>query len=155
MQTFRSEVLPPSGVQYTACLKLLPSLVTRRRADADGATRTAVCNLVVAFSNLLRIFEIVEEPLSFQSYTAHGGGKGVWNRVRKDTDPVEGEVEMDVQGEGFVNMGAVKVALYSPCGRIRSVVVVSTKNVLTHPYFLVIVDGKNASYDNSSFLLRS
>ena len=31
--------------------------------------------------------------------------------VRKGTEAVEGEVEMDPLGEGFVNMGAVKVNL--------------------------------------------
>lgn len=29
--------------------------------------------------------------------------------MRRGTEAVEGEVEMDEQGEGFVNMGAVKV----------------------------------------------
>lgn len=28
---------------------------------------------------------------------------------RKDTEAVEGEVQMDGEGEGFVNMGTVKV----------------------------------------------
>lgn len=112
MQAFRSEILPPSGVQLAACLNFLPSLVTRRRPDADGTTRKAVCNIVVAFSHLLRIFEVVEEPISVQTYGSQGGGKSGWSRVRKDTEPVEGEVEMDTQGEGFVNMGAVKVVLY-------------------------------------------
>lgn len=31
--------------------------------------------------------------------------------MRRDTEAVEGEVEMDRQGEGFVNMGSVKVIL--------------------------------------------
>lgn len=116
MQALRSEILPPSGVQFAASLNLLPSSVSRRRQDADGSIRKTVCNIVVAYSHLLRIFEVVEEPVSVHAHANLGAAKDDWSRVRKDTEAVEGEVEMDTQGEGFVNMGAVKVdSITSSC----------------------------------------
>ena len=108
MQVFRSEVLHPSGIEYAASLKLLPSTVNRRQPqDAESISPRAVCNLVVARSNLLRIYEVVEEQASLQfSRSFEKNGR---RHARKDTEAVEGEVEMDGQGEGFVNMGSVKV----------------------------------------------
>ncbi|KAH8116054.1 cleavage factor protein [Phellopilus nigrolimitatus] len=107
MQALRYELLSPSGAEYAASLKLLPSTVNRRRSrDAGEDFPKAVCNVVVARSNWLRIYEIVEESAPVQL----GQGRGNWSRMRRDTEAVEGEVEMDTQGEGFVNMGAVKSA---------------------------------------------
>jgi cleavage and polyadenylation specificity factor subunit 1 len=108
MQALRSEILEPSGVEYSTSLKLAPTSIVHGTQTSPGASTSAlpryVCNLVVARSNRLRIFEIVEEnaPLREQSNT----GK---EKIRKDTEAVEGEAEMDTQGEGFVFMGAVKV----------------------------------------------
>ncbi|KAI5121116.1 hypothetical protein M0805_002789 [Coniferiporia weirii] len=111
MQALRSELLSPSGVEYVTSLKLLPSTVnTRRSRDVDGTSPRALCNVVVARSNYLRIYEVVEESAPMQLLKAQGKGKDGWSRVRKDTEAVEGEVEMDAQGEGFVNMGTVKSA---------------------------------------------
>ncbi|THH10614.1 hypothetical protein EW145_g1206 [Phellinidium pouzarii] len=111
MQALRSELLSPSGVEYAASLKLLPSTVNRRHSqDALGIFPKALCNVVTARSNLLRIYEVVEESAPAQLLKAQERGKGGWSRERRDTEAVEGEVEMDTQGEGFVNMGAVKSA---------------------------------------------
>ena len=108
MQVLRCETLPPSGIEHAVTLRLLPSTVNRKRTqDVDGTYPKVVCNMVAARSNFLRIYEIVEENVSIQ---AQGRSKQ-WSRFRKDTEAVEGEVEMDTQGEGFVNMGAVKVVL--------------------------------------------
>ena len=81
----------------------------RSSSVADSALGNAAGNLIVAHSNLLRIYEIHEEYAPFQASTS----KDKWSRQRKDTEAVEGEVEMDTQGEGFVNMGAVKVTSLS------------------------------------------
>ena len=102
MQALRSEILPPSGTQFVTSLKLIPYTVCRRRAQCvDLSEQSALCNLVVAQSNILRIYEIVEET----------GLVGQPSSSRKwaESDVVEGEVGMDAQGEGFVNMGTVKV----------------------------------------------
>ena len=64
MQALRSEILPPSGVQFATTLKLLPYTVCRTRSQyADPSEQTSVCNLVVARSNLLKIYEVIEEVL--------------------------------------------------------------------------------------------
>ena len=108
MQALRCEILEPSGVEYAASLKLAPSTIVRHSNEVDiSEIPRYIGNLVVARSNRLRIFEIVEEnaPIHEHSSTT----KDKWSRVRRDTEPVEGEVEMDTQGEGFVFMGAVKV----------------------------------------------
>ncbi|KAL5476911.1 CFT1 [Sanghuangporus weigelae] len=110
MQALRGELLPPSGVNFATSLKLLPSLVSRTRPDLDGTNRKALCNIVVAYSHLLRIFELVEEPVPLQALANPNTSKAGWSRVKRDTEAVEGEVEMDTQGEGFVNMGSVKSA---------------------------------------------
>lgn len=108
MQVLRSEVLHPSGVEHAVSLKLIPTTVNRRQPqDAESISPRAICNLVVARSNLLRVYEVVEEQAAFQfSRQLEKDGQ---TRSRKDTEAVEGEVEMDGQGEGFVNMGSVKV----------------------------------------------
>ncbi|EJD05583.1 cleavage factor protein [Fomitiporia mediterranea MF3/22] len=111
MQALRSEILPPSGVQFATSLKLLPSLVMRSRLDPYGSSRKFVCNIVVAHSHLLRIFEVVEEPVSPQLQASQSTGRDGWSRVRKDTEAVEGEVEMDTQGEGFVNMASKPLSM--------------------------------------------
>ena len=134
MQALRSEILPPSGVQFACSLKLLPCLVSRNRPGLDGTNRKALCNVVVAYSHLLRIYELVEEPIPIQVLASQGATRDGWSRVKKDTDAVEGEVEMDTQGEGFVNMGAVKVALHP--FRYRSASMLSSQiiNMLTRPF---------------------
>jgi len=107
MQALRRELLPPSGVEYAVALNFIPSTVFRQQASLTSDTNypKTLTNLVVAYSDIIRIFEVHEEVTSLQ----HSSGKDKWSRVRRDTEAVEGEVEMDSQGEGFVNMGTVKV----------------------------------------------
>lgn len=108
MRALHREVVPPSGVEYCASLNLIGTTVFRKHGDGDERPK-AVHNLVVARSNLLRIYEIQEDTAQVQSQP--GREKDKWTRVRRDTEAVEGEVEMDTQGEGFVNMGTVKVVM--------------------------------------------
>lgn len=105
MHGLRQEILPPSGVEFAACLKLTPS--TLSDSTPNGPAGRALFNAVVARSNFLRIFEVREEPAPFSSQKEHERDKRA--SVRKGTEAVEGEVEMDRSGEGFVNIGTVKV----------------------------------------------
>nr|GAT45957.1 cleavage and polyadenylation specific protein [Mycena chlorophos] len=52
MHALHHEILPPSGVQFAVTLRLTPQ---------SASTRRTVCNLVVARSNFLRVFEVCEE----------------------------------------------------------------------------------------------
>lgn len=108
MQALRREILRPSGVEYATSLKLTPSTVPLGESSSLDEPRV-LCNLVVARSNLLRIFEVREEPAPVSAQREDEKERRA--RVRRDTEAFEGEVEMDTQGEGFVNMGAVKVIL--------------------------------------------
>ena len=60
-------------------------------------------NLVVARSSFLRIFEVVEEPAPALQYE----DKDRISTVRRGTEAVEGEVEMDQQGDGYINIAKV------------------------------------------------
>jgi hypothetical protein len=64
----------------------------------------ALYNVVVARSNLLRVFEVRADapPLAPDAADGRDG-------VRMGTEAVEGEVAMDEGGEGFVNIGGGKV----------------------------------------------
>lgn len=105
MYALRRELVPPSGVEYATSLKLTPSTVFRSHSS-NGDAPQAVTNLVVARSNTLRIYEVQEEDsLAFAS--SSGSGKDNWPKAKKDTEAVEGEAE--IEGEGFVNLGLVKV----------------------------------------------
>ncbi|KAJ7164986.1 CPSF A subunit region-domain-containing protein [Mycena filopes] len=95
MHALHQEILPPNGVEFVTSLKLTPSTLPVPPTGKPPSTRT-LCNLVVARSNLLRIFEVCEEQAPFAS---HGE-----EQVRKGTEAVEGEVDMDMGGEGFVNI---------------------------------------------------
>ncbi|KAH6906075.1 hypothetical protein BKA70DRAFT_1106800 [Coprinopsis sp. MPI-PUGE-AT-0042] len=104
MNTLRQDILPPSGVEFATHLKLTPScngdqqqLSTRHQFVAR-----VLCNLVVARSNLLRIFEVREEP-----WTPPAGAEDERERkghVRRGTEAVEGESAMDTDGDGFINV---------------------------------------------------
>lgn len=109
MQAVRHEILPPSGVEYAACLRLLPSTVIE--ISNSRTSGRALFNVVVARSNFLRVFEVREEPTPIS--TQKDDERERRASVRKGTEAVEGEVEMDASGEGFVNMGSVKVNAYS------------------------------------------
>lgn len=115
MNALRQEILPPSGVEHAVSLNLTPST---RRLHADPSSSSSspalgvVTNVVVARQNLLRVFEVRVEaaPLPSQAQVlADEQGK-----ARRGTEAVEGEVEMDTGGEGFVSVGAVKVVVTAP-----------------------------------------
>ncbi|KAG6812354.1 hypothetical protein H0H92_003254 [Tricholoma furcatifolium] len=104
MHALRQEILPPSGVEFATSLKLTPSTLGELRTPPNATTRhefaaRALCNVVVARSNLLRIFELREEPAFF-----HVDDERERRKALKGAEAVEGEVEMDEQGEGFVNI---------------------------------------------------
>lgn len=112
MHALQQEILPASGVEFATSLKLLPS--TRQDSPASSSVRHEVvarvlCNVVVARSNILRIFEVREEPAPVS--TQNEDERERKGKVRRGTEAVEGEVEMDEQGEGFVNISQV---IYCP-----------------------------------------
>jgi cleavage and polyadenylation specificity factor subunit 1 len=117
MHALHQELIPPSGIEYATTLKLTPTalgngLSPNTSARHEIAARV-LCNVVVARSNFLRIFEVREElaPVgsSEEEKEARGerNGKDSKVRVRKGTEAVEGEAEMDRDGEGFVNIDKV------------------------------------------------
>ena len=99
MHALRRELLPPSGVEFAVSLSLTPASL----ANVTG--KRVIRNLVVARSNFLRVFDVREEPAPLP-IVEDAGSSG-----RKGTEAVEGEIEMDEQGEGFVNVGFVKVII--------------------------------------------
>ncbi|PFH48729.1 hypothetical protein AMATHDRAFT_64747 [Amanita thiersii Skay4041] len=104
MHSLRHEILPPSGVEFAASLQLTPSTLAPLPTSStrhEFAART-LCNVVVARSNLLRIFEVREEPAPLPCFADEERDRK--SRSRRGTEAVEGEVEMDQQGEGFVNI---------------------------------------------------
>ncbi len=109
MQAIYREIVPPSGVEFAACLKFTPSTVSQNVPSGSQSNKRALFNIVVARSNLLRVFEVCEEPVPIS--TERDDERERRASVRKGTEAVEGEVAMDASGEGFVNMGTVKVNL--------------------------------------------
>jgi hypothetical protein len=97
MHALRHDILPPSGVEFAVALNFTPS-----------TTPSTLINIVTARSNLLRVYDVREQHLSISDHAESERDKRA--RVRKGTEAVEGEVEMDQAGEGWVNMGAVKVS---------------------------------------------
>lgn len=65
MQALRHEILPPSGVEFTACLNFTPSTVPT--SSVRQAAGRVLFNVVVARSNLLRVYEVREEPAPISS----------------------------------------------------------------------------------------
>ena len=104
MHALRQELLPPSGVEFAACLRFTSSTLSDASSSSTGR---ALFNIVVARSSLLRIFEVREEPAPISAQKEEERERRA--SVRKGTEAVEGEVEMDASWEGFVNMGTVKV----------------------------------------------
>ncbi|KAG8216364.1 CPSF A subunit region-domain-containing protein [Butyriboletus roseoflavus] len=94
MHALRHVILSPSGVEFAVALKLISS------------TPSTLVNVVTAKSNLLRVYGIREQPSPTSDHVESERDKRA--RVRKGTEAVEGEVEMDQSGEGWVNVGAVK-----------------------------------------------
>jgi cleavage and polyadenylation specificity factor subunit 1 len=111
MQALYQEILPPSGVEFATTLKLTPSTLVQVPTPSTSTShyRGALYNVVVARANILRVFEVREDPAPILPQLEDELQRRVY--LRKDMEPVEGEVEMDGQGEGFVNMGSVKVIL--------------------------------------------
>ncbi|KAF8970332.1 CPSF A subunit region-domain-containing protein [Flammula alnicola] len=105
MHALRQEILPASGVEFATSLKLTPS--TRISTPSNVSTRhefvsRVLCNVVVARSSLLRIFEVREEPTPIQPQVDDERERR--SNVRRGTEAVEGEVEMDEQGDGYINI---------------------------------------------------
>ncbi|KAL0062576.1 mRNA cleavage and polyadenylation factor subunit [Marasmius tenuissimus] len=100
MHALHQEVLPPSGVEFATSLKLIPGsheLLPSTSARHEIAARV-ICNVVVARSNLLRIFEVREEPApatSVEGEKKTGKGK---DGKGDETDNVNGDVEMSEAG---------------------------------------------------------
>ncbi|KAI0259707.1 CPSF A subunit region-domain-containing protein [Gloeopeniophorella convolvens] len=111
MQALHQEILPPSGVEYATTLKLTPSTLTEAATPSTSTSHGqsspgALYNIVVARANILRVFEVREDPAPISPQLEDERQRRA--DVRRGTEAVEGEVEMDGQGEGFVNMGSVK-----------------------------------------------
>jgi len=121
MHALRREILPPSGVEFATSLKL-----TKPALSADNDGKHVLQHLVVARSSYLRIFEVREEPAPLPSVDdAAAAG-------RRGTEAVEGEVEMDDGGEGFVNIGFVKVIILF----IWKIYVLSMLQWISFPLFI-------------------
>ena len=104
MHALRQEILPPSGIEFATCLKFTPSTLSKGPSSQTGRT---LFNVVVARSSLLRIFEVREEPAPVDAQREDEKERRA--SVRKGTEPVEGEAQMDASGDGFMNVGMVKV----------------------------------------------
>ncbi|KAJ7094010.1 CPSF A subunit region-domain-containing protein [Mycena belliarum] len=112
MHALHHEILPPSGVEFATSLKLTPSTLASPPNGLVSSTRI-LCNLVLARSNLLRIFEVCEEQAPFASPLEERGD----GRFRQGVEALEGEVEMDGEGDGFINISKSaghKSAIYPP-----------------------------------------
>jgi cleavage and polyadenylation specificity factor subunit 1 len=111
MQALYQEILPPSGVEFATTLRFTPSTLVQVPTPSTSTShyRSALYNVVVARANILRVFEVREDPAPILPQLEDELQRRA--DLRKDMEPVEGEVEMDGQGEGFVNMGSVKVIL--------------------------------------------
>lgn len=107
MYGFRQELIPPSGVEHAVFIKLTPSSLGEDSGPSSSSK--VVANLVVARSSLLRIFEVREEPAPLPTLL-EAEAKVKSGVAKPGTEAVEGEVEMDREGEGFVNMAQVKVS---------------------------------------------
>ena len=105
MHALHQEILPPSAVEFAAQFNFTPSTLSDASLlSQPGCTHL---NAVVTRSNLPRIFEVREEPPPVSQKKEDERERRA--SVRKGTEAVEGEVEMDGSGEGFVNVGIVKV----------------------------------------------
>lgn len=103
MHALHQELVPASGVEFLTTLKLTHSTVPVS-ARHELAARV-LCNVVVARSNILRIFEVREELAQLpEDYEQDRERKG---KSRRDMDAVEAETSMDKQGDGFVNIAKV------------------------------------------------
>lgn len=118
MHALRQEVLPPSGVEFATCLRLTPHCLNDPVSARHEFVSRVICNLVVARSNLLRIFEVREEPAPVHVQAEDERDRRA--AVRRGTEAVEGEVEMDREGDGFINIGKVIATFRRPSTSIMS-----------------------------------
>lgn len=135
MHALRQEIQPASGVEFAASLRLTPSTLD---SPANISTRhefvsKVLCNVVVARSSLLRIFEVREEPAPIQAHADDERERRM--NVRRGTEAVEEEVAMDGQGDGYINIAKVIPCIFSTlCVRIRVLLLVHlSKNSGPHP----------------------
>jgi cleavage and polyadenylation specificity factor subunit 1 len=99
----RQEVISPSGVEFAVSLKLLHPL-----SNSSSLEHQVLGHLVVARSSLLRIFEVRQQFVTLREHVASSvDTTGIYGR--RGTEAVEGEVAMDIQGDGFVSIAEVKV----------------------------------------------
>ncbi|KIK28294.1 hypothetical protein PISMIDRAFT_91657 [Pisolithus microcarpus 441] len=103
MHALRHELLPPSGVDFAIALKLTPSTIPKPSSKRDPSS---FLNIVTARSNILRVYEVRHQPLVTPNHVDSERQRRA--QIRKGTEPVEGEVEMDHGGEDWVNLGSVK-----------------------------------------------
>lgn len=96
------DILRPSGVEFAVSLNLVVPSTASSSSDVQ-----VLGNLVVARANVLKVFEIRRQSASLRADLADPGESLAAN----GGDGVEGEVKMDTQGDGFVNMGELKVIL--------------------------------------------
>ena len=149
MQAIHQEILPASGVQFATCLKLLPTTLLSRdslpTSDPSGllaVSRRSLFNVVVARSSVLRIFEVVEELAPMDAQREEERERKA--AIRRGTESVEGEVEMDTDGEGFINLGQIKVnsatcPRYStPIRRLSPLITSSLKREATERLVLTV-----------------
>ena len=106
MQAVRQDILPPSGVEFATSLQLIPPPKTTDLSIRHEIVSRVLCNLVVARSNLLRIFEVREEPSPIQASVEEERERRA--KVRRGTEAVEGEVAMDTDGDGYINVDKVR-----------------------------------------------
>ncbi|KXN84455.1 Protein CFT1 [Leucoagaricus sp. SymC.cos] len=94
MHALQQEILPASGVEFATSLKLLPSTIHDLPASPTASVRHEIaarvlCNVVVARSNILRIFEVREEPAPVPTQTDDERERK--GKARRGTEAVEGE----------------------------------------------------------------
>lgn len=109
MYALHQDLVSANGVEYATFLHLTPSSTKQ----STGSSVRVIANLVVARSNVLRIFEVREEPAPLPTLEEEEG-RTKNESIKPGTEAMEGEVEMDEEGEGFVNMAQVKVSSCYP-----------------------------------------
>ena len=108
MHALRQDILATSGVEFAASLRLTPSTLGRPPLPANSTARhelaaRVLCNVVVARSNILRIFEVREEITALPAHVDDERHRQ--SAIRRDAESLEGDAEM-VNDEGI---GSVKV----------------------------------------------
>ena len=116
MHALHQEVLPPSGVEFATSLKLIPGtyeLPPSTLARHEIASRV-ICNVVVARSNLLRIFEVREEPALATSVEGEEKGRG---KAEKDAELEHGGGDVEMSEAGNAKVINCSTFAHSSCTR--------------------------------------